>query len=75
MIKGAWIKKDGELILTMVEDILTRSIADADMCPIITLELYTTAEQSGILEDTVNRKMMLYILQKILNGWHTIPSK
>ena len=49
------------------------STADADMCPVITL--YTAAEKIGILEDTMNYKMMLCILRKYINRWHATPSK
>ena len=59
----------------MVEDTLKRSTADEGMCPALTLGLYTTAEQSGILEDKTSCRMMLYILRKYLNRWHATPNK
>ena len=67
MIIGARSKNDGELILTMVEDTLTQNTADENMCRVLTMGLYSAAEQSGILEDIMTHKMMLCILRKYLN--------
>ena len=73
MLIGAWIKEDGETLLSILKDTLTWSMADNDICPALTLGLHTAKEQSGIVEDTIDHKMMMNILKKYLSRWHTSP--
>ena len=41
MLIGAYDKNDGEALLLIVKDTLTQSMLDDDMCPALTLGLYT----------------------------------
>ena len=67
MIIGAWSGKDAKVILKYVEETLTQSTVDEDMCPAETLGLYTADEQMGIVKEGMSHKMMLAILRKYLN--------
>ena len=65
---GAYDKDDGEILLLMLKDTLIWSMADDDMCPALTLGLYMAKEQSRIVEDAMDHKIMVNILKKFSPG-------
>ena len=75
MMIRAYDKNDVETLLPMVRDTLIRSMADDDICPVLTLGLYAEKEQSKIVEDTMDRKMMVNILKKYFSRWHPMSKR
>ena len=51
------------------------SMEDDDMCPTLTLGLYSAEQQSAIMEDNLDRKTMKKIVKKNLSRWHTLAER
>ena len=45
------------------------------MCPALTLGLYLAGEQSGILENALDHKMMVNIMKEYFSRWHPMPKR